>query len=109
MTSPGRMSPLPASASPCNDPAVPDGNLEHVLLVTTDGVPGRDIIEVLGFVAGLSSDRERALGVLVEEARKLGADAVVAVRVDSSASGGAFVADNQAFAYGTAVRTNTAA
>jgi uncharacterized protein YbjQ (UPF0145 family) len=47
-------------------------------------------------------------GVL-EEARKLNADAVVAVRIDSSASGGALVADNQAFAYGTAVRTGAAA
>ena len=81
------------------------GSGDGVLLVTTDGVAGREIVDVLGLVAGFSSDREQALGVLADQARDLGADAVVAVRIDSTASGGAFISNDEAFAYGTAVRT----
>ena len=63
---------------------------------------------MLGLVAGSSDDREQTLRVLADQARFLGADAVVAVRIDSTASGGAFVSNDQAFVYGTAVRTRAA-
>jgi uncharacterized protein YbjQ (UPF0145 family) len=87
---------------------VPNGDQQSLLLATTETVAGQEIVEVLGLVAGATADREAALGLLVEQARKLGADAVVGVRLDSSASGGAFFSNDQAFAYGTAVRLRRA-
>jgi uncharacterized protein YbjQ (UPF0145 family) len=75
-----------------------------VLLVTTESLPGFEVVDVLGLVAGESPNRERALEALARTAAERGADAVLAVRIDSSASGGAFVSDRDAFAYGTAVK-----
>ena len=77
---------------------------ERVVLATTDGLPGYEIEDVIGLVAGYASDREGALRLMEGKARELGANAVLAVRIDSSASGGAFVSSLEAFAYGTAVR-----
>ena len=77
---------------------------ERVVLATTDGLPGHEIEEVIGFVAGFADDREAALRLMERKARELGANAVLAVHVDSSVSGGAFVSTHEAFAYGTAVR-----
>jgi uncharacterized protein YbjQ (UPF0145 family) len=50
-----------------------------VLLATTDSLPGFEVVEVLGLVAGEAGDRRRALGVLARTAAERGADAVVAV------------------------------
>ncbi len=102
-----------------------------MLLVTTDGVPGQTVIEVLGLVRGstvrakhlgtdivaslrnlvggevteyaslLAGSREQAIDRMVDEAYQLGADAVVAVRVQTSMiTQGA----SEVLAYGTAVR-----
>lgn len=101
-----------------------------ILTVTTDGVPGRRILGALGLVRGstvrakhvgtdivaglrnlvggevreyaslLSGAREQAHDRMVAEARTLGADAVVAVRFETSTiQNGA----SEVLAYGTAV------
>jgi uncharacterized protein YbjQ (UPF0145 family) len=75
-----------------------------VLLATTGELAGWEIDETLGLVAGAASDPDRALELMEEQATGLGATAVVGVRISMSASGGAFVSDRDAFAYGTAVR-----
>ncbi len=77
---------------------------EPLLLATTDHLPGFTTDEFVGFVAGLASDRTDALELMEKTARERGANAVVGIRVDSSASGGALVSNDEAFAYGTAVR-----
>jgi len=102
-----------------------------MLIVTTDGVAGREIAEALGVVRGasvrarhvgadvtaglrnlfggavpeyarlLETARDAALARLEEDARRHGADAVVALRLQTAtvAQGAAEV-----LAYGTAVR-----
>jgi len=103
----------------------------EIVIVTTDGFPGREIAEVLGMVRGstvrakhvgsdivaalrklvggevkeyaqlLAGAREQALDRMIENARAMGADAVVAVRMQTSAiSQGA----SEVVFYGTAVR-----
>lgn len=102
-----------------------------MIVVNTETIPGREIAEVLGMVRGntirakhmgkdimaglrhmvggelieytemLSEAREEALNRMVAEAEKLRADAIVNVRLTTSAiSGGAA----EILAYGTAVR-----
>jgi len=85
-----------------------EGDGAEVALVTTDDVPGFRTVELAGFVVGAASSRGRALDRLEDAALALGAAAVVAVRIDSSSRGGAFVGDDQCFAYGTAVRLEPA-
>ncbi|WP_172294869.1 YbjQ family protein [Pseudoruegeria sp. HB172150] len=103
----------------------------EVLLVTTDGIPGREVAEVLGLVRGstvrakhvgtdivaglrnlvggevreyaslLAGSREQAIDRMIDEAIQLGADAVIAVRLQTSMiQQGA----SEVLAYGTAVR-----
>lgn len=102
-----------------------------MLIVTTDGIPGRQVAEVLGLVRGstvrakhlgtdivaslrnlvggevreyaalLAGSREQAIDRMIDEAYQLGADAVVAVRLQTSMiQQGA----SEVLAYGTAVR-----
>jgi len=102
-----------------------------MFVVNTDFIPGREIRETIGLVRGstirakhlgkdimagfrnitggklneyvemLSESREEALNEMVEEAEKLGADAVINVRfMTSSVMGGAA----EMLAYGTAVK-----
>ncbi len=102
-----------------------------MIIVTTEAVAGREVVETLGLVRGstvrakhigtdivaslknlvggevhgysslLAGAREQALDRMVEEARALGADAVVATRLEtSSIMNGA----SEILAYGTAVR-----
>jgi uncharacterized protein YbjQ (UPF0145 family) len=75
-----------------------------MLLATTDDLAGWDVDEALGLVGGSASDPVRALELMEAQAEERGATAVVGVRLTTSASGGAFVSDRDAFAYGTAVR-----
>jgi len=86
-----------------------------MLIVTTDNVPGKKVVRTLGLVKGntirarhigkdvmaimktivggeiqeyvkmLAQSREEALGRMVEEAEKLGANAIVATRFTTSA------------------------
>ena len=102
-----------------------------ILLVTTEGVSGREVVETLGLVRGasvrakhvcadvvasfrnlvggevreyaalLSDARDRALERMAAEARALGADAVVVVRLQTSTIQ---FAASEVVAYGTAVR-----
>ena len=102
-----------------------------MILTTTETVAGREIVEVLGVVRGstvrakhigsdivaglrnivggelkeyaslLTGAREQALDRMTEEARALGADAVVAMRFESSTIA---QAASEVLAYGTAVR-----
>ncbi len=102
-----------------------------MLLVTTDGIPGREIAEVLGLVRGstvrakhlgtdivaslrnlvggevreyaslLAGSREQAIDRMVDEAYQLGADAVVAVRMQTSMIQ---QGSSEVLVYGTAVR-----
>lgn len=102
-----------------------------MILATTDGVAGREVAEVLGLVRGstvrakhIGSDivaglrnlvggevkeyasllrgaREQALDRMIAEAEALGADAVVAVRMETSTI---TQAASEVIAYGTAVR-----
>ena len=81
---------------------------EPLLLATTDEIPGFASDEFIGFVAGFASDRTHALELMEKSARERGANAVVGIRIHSSASGGAFVSNDEAFAYGTAVRVQPA-
>jgi uncharacterized protein YbjQ (UPF0145 family) len=85
-----------------------------VVVTTSTGadLPGYRVVQVLGVVRGVAVRREAAPGEtaidqaiavrrgaelrLVEEARRLGADAVIAMRYDSN--------DTEIVAYGTAVR-----
>ncbi len=102
-----------------------------MLIVTTDAVAGREVTEVLGLVRGstvrakhlgtdiiaglrnlvggevreyaslLAGTREQAIDRMVDEARGLGADAILAMRLQTSTiSQGA----SEVLAYGTAVR-----
>ncbi len=102
-----------------------------MIIVTTEAVAGREVVETLGLVRGstvrakhigtdivaslknlvggevhgysslLAGAREQALDRMVEEARAVGADAVVATRLEtSSIMNGA----SEILAYGTAVR-----
>ena len=102
-----------------------------MLVVTTDNIPGREITETLGLcrgnvvrakhvgsdiIAGLrnlvggevneytqliSAAREQALDRMIDEARSMGADAVIGMRFTTSqiAQGGAEI-----LAFGTAVK-----
>lgn len=102
-----------------------------ILIVTTDSVPGREVTEVLGLVRGstvrakhvgtdivaalrnlvggevkeyaslLAGAREQAIDRMVEEASKRGADAIVAVRMQTSMIQ---QGSSEVLAYGTAVR-----
>lgn len=102
-----------------------------MLTLTTDTVPGREIAAPLGLVRGstvrakhvgadvmaafrnlvggevreygtlLSDAREQALARMIDEARTLDADAIVAVRLQTSTIMGAA---SEVVAYGTAVR-----
>jgi uncharacterized protein YbjQ (UPF0145 family) len=102
-----------------------------MLVVTTEAVPGREVAEALGLVKGstvrakhvgsdivaafrnlvggevreyaalLGGAREQALDRMAEEARALGADAVVGVRLETSTIQ---AAASEVVAYGTAVR-----
>ncbi|PZX13616.1 uncharacterized protein YbjQ (UPF0145 family) [Palleronia aestuarii] len=106
-----------------------------MIVVTTDGVPGRAIIEALGVVRGstvrakhvgsdivasfrnlvggevreyaqlLAGAREQAFDRMVAEARALGADAVVAARFETSTIQNGA---SEVLAYGTAVRLGPA-
>ena len=103
----------------------------EMLLVTTDEVPGRKVVEVFGLVEGrsvrarhvgrdiqaavrsiaggrvgvyvelLSETREEAISEMVSEAREMGANAIVAVRMATSQ----VMSDAaEVLSYGTAVR-----
>jgi len=102
-----------------------------MLVVTTETVPGREIVQVLGLVRGstvrakhigsdivaglrnlvggevkeyaqlLAGAREQALDRMIAEARALGADAVVAARIETSTI---TQAASEVLFYGTAVR-----
>lgn len=102
-----------------------------MLVVTTEAVPGRETVEALGLVRGstvrakhigadivaslrnlvggevkeyaalLAGAREQAMDRMVAEAARLGADAVVAVRMETSQIQ---QAASEVVCYGTAVR-----
>lgn len=107
------------------------GSTIRMLLATTDQIAGREITQTLGLVRGgtvrakhvgtdivaglrglvggevrgysslMAGSREQALDRMVEEARKLGADAVVGLRFETSTiTNGA----SEILCYGTAVR-----
>ena len=103
----------------------------NLLVVTSDAIPGREIAQVLGLVRGstvrakhlgtdivaglrnlvggevkeyaalLAGSREQAIDRMIDEATGLGADAVVATRIQTSMiQQGA----SEVLAYGTAVQ-----
>ncbi|MGG1677284.1 YbjQ family protein [Neobacillus sp. NRS-1170] len=102
-----------------------------MMIVTTDYLPGREIKEVLGLVKGstvqskhigkdllaglktivggeikeytdmLNEARQKAIERMAEEARQLGADAIIAMRLQSSS---VMQGASELIAYGTAVR-----
>jgi len=102
-----------------------------ILIVTSDGIPGREIAQTLGLVRGstvrakhlgtdivaglrnlvggevreyaslLAGSREQAVDRMLDEAYALGADAIIAMRFQTSTiQQGA----SEVLAYGTAVR-----
>lgn len=103
----------------------------HILTSTTDTLPGREIVEVLGLVKGntvrsrhvgsdigaglkslvggeikgyvkvMTDAREEALGRMLAEAEALGSDAVVCVRFTSAQ---VMAGAAEILVYGTAVR-----
>lgn len=102
-----------------------------MIVVTSDGIPGREITEALGIARGsvvrakhvgsdivaslrnlvggevteyaqlLAAAREQALDRMVEDARQAGADGVVAVRIATST---VMNGAAEVVAYGTAVK-----
>ncbi len=102
-----------------------------IIITTTDGVPGREVAEVLGLVRGstvrakhigsdivaalrnlvggevkeyaalLAGARDQAYDRMVQDATRLGADAVVAVRMETSTIQ---QSASEVVFYGTAVR-----
>lgn len=86
----------------------PPAILSVVLIVTTETIPGYEIaavaglVDVQGYAPGAQSafraseERARALEKIVSEAKELGANAIVGLRVET-------VPDLGVFAYGTAV------
>ena len=104
---------------------------KNIVYTTTDYVPGAEIVEILGVIAGnvvqskhvgrdimagfktivggeiksytdmLTESRQIAISRLVEEALKLDADAVVSLRFTTSSIMGSA---SEILAYGTAVR-----
>ncbi len=102
-----------------------------MLVVTTDGVAGRDAVQVLGLVKGstvrakhvgsdivaslrnlvggevkeyaalLAGAREQAIDRMIAEARAMGADAIVGMRLETSTI---TQAASEVVAYGTAVK-----
>lgn len=96
---------------------------EDVICVTTDGVPGRKVAQVLGLVWGIGitnrhgnperqfeaadAARHEAYSNMIERARSMGANGVVAVDTDSfvAARGdrGGGPVDREYTIYGTAV------
>ena len=102
-----------------------------MLVVTTESVPGRETVEALGLVRGstvrakhlggdivaslrnlvggevkeysalLAGAREQAIDRMLAEAERLGADAVVAVRLETSQIQ---TSASEVLCYGTAVR-----
>ncbi len=107
------------------------GSRSDMLIVTSDSVPGREIAETLGLVRGstvrakhlgtdivaglrnlvggevreyaslLAGSREQAIDRMVDQARNLGADAIIATRLQTSTiQQGA----SEVLAYGTAVK-----
>jgi len=121
---------LRPAAQPRGRPLRPN-SAALMLVATTDGIVGRDVTETLGLVRGstvrskhvgadlvaglrnivggelreyaqlLAGAREQALDRMIEEARTMGADAVVAMRFETSTiRSGA----SEVIAYGTAVR-----
>lgn len=107
------------------------GSKSNILIVTSDTVPGREIAETLGLVRGstvrakhlgtdivatlrnlvggevreyaslLAGSREQAIDRMLEEAAGLGADAVIAMRMQTSTIQ---QGSSEVLAYGTAVR-----
>ncbi|MEO1640078.1 MAG: YbjQ family protein [Pseudomonadota bacterium] len=101
------------------------------LIVTTDTVPGREVGQVMGLVRGstvrakhvgtdivaslknlvggemtgysslMAGAREQAIDRMVEDARALGANAVIGCRMETSAI---MAGSSEIVAYGTAVR-----
>ncbi|GAA0328329.1 YbjQ family protein [Bacillus carboniphilus] len=101
-----------------------------MILVTTDFVPGKEIKELKGFVRGstvqskhvgkdilaglktivggeikeytemMDEARQKAIGRMVEDAQKKGANAIITVRLESSA---VMSSASEIIAYGTAV------
>jgi uncharacterized protein YbjQ (UPF0145 family) len=67
-------------------------------------VPDWELGEYVMLVGAHDSDPSRALHRVADRARELDADAVLAIRMTSTAVGGMLAADRQTFAYGTAVR-----
>jgi uncharacterized protein YbjQ (UPF0145 family) len=103
-----------------------ESNLDFMLVVTTNDIPGWEIQGVLGEVIGLAvrpnnamglkrmigaelqlmlknlaHSRQEALSRLVEEAHRRGGNAVVAMRFDTTDLGSALI---EICAYGTAVQ-----
>lgn len=106
-------------------------NPADLLVATTDSLPGREIVETLGLVRGstvrakhigsdivaslrnlvggevreyaalLAGAREQALDRMLAEARSVGADAVVGVRMTTSTIA---QSSSEVVVYGTAVR-----
>lgn len=104
-----------------------------ILAVTTNDVPGKTIKEVKGLVHGLivrtptisqgffgnlkniiggknqaltqmcEQTREQAYLGMIDQAKKLGANAIIAMRYDSDGIGGDQYRANEVFCYGTAV------
>jgi len=104
-----------------------------MLVTTTNDIPGKEIVQVLGVVHGLvvrtptimqgffgniknifgghnqaftemcEQTRNHAYESMIEQAQRLGANAIVAMRYDSDSVGGDQTRANEVFCYGTAV------
>jgi uncharacterized protein YbjQ (UPF0145 family) len=77
---------------------------EPVFLATTEALPGWELGEYVMLVGAHDSDPGRALDRLADRARELDADAVLAIRMTSTAVGSVMLGERGTFAYGTAVR-----
>jgi len=79
-----------------------------MLIVTSDHVAGREVTVSLGLVRGstvrakhLAGAREQAIDRMITQAEDLGADAIIAMRLETSTIQ---QGTSEVLAYGTAVR-----
>lgn len=108
-------------------------NAQDFIVVTTNDIPGKKILSIKGIVHGIvvrtptisqgffgnlrsivggknraltemcEQTREHAYRNMVEQAMRLGANAIIAMRYDSDGIGGDQYRANEVFCYGTAV------
>lgn len=108
-TGPSRSFEEPAGRQGFSRGAAPMREPSRFICVTTDSVPGLEVVNIVGPVqasvqrderAGLADDRQRASHKMMDEAKQLGANAILGMKFDAHAPSGVQV--TEVAVYGTA-------